>query len=429
MFKQIIFFVGWRYLPDWLTRLCLGVFYLFYRRVLRRTPPAPQTPLRALHYRVVYVLAIASYLAYNVYQTTVSTPLNYYEILGAHPTADLASLKTAFRHFAKRNHPDRVGPQGETAFIEVRNAFEALKDPVTRFAYDRFGPDVLRWPHCSTEREFVHFGMMQAVGFHIVAFVSLILWSVLGGSHPAQLWRYFIYLLILAFELIFILGPSQTAHTTVHVSPLLFYESLSPPYTRFFATLWPRRVAWQHVRFLHNLFLFSTAAVTRLAPALMPQVLDAKQLCAEIDHLNALARAIDHEIGLQIRTELHSIHGPQTGTAATDATFTYTPPCKPADEIVAMLSSEMENMCIEAMLRRDAGPLRSAVDVAVSKRRKTEKEANYGVPSPDPSPPPPNAITDFRTWKPPKDDPTPSKHALRMTAISDEFYRGRSRSC
>jgi curved DNA-binding protein CbpA len=62
---------------------------------------------------------------------------NYYEILGVAPSADENALKLAFRQFAKRYHPDRVGPQGEALFITVRDAFEALKNPTVRFAYDR----------------------------------------------------------------------------------------------------------------------------------------------------------------------------------------------------------------------------------------------------------------------------------------------------
>lgn len=64
---------------------------------------------------------------------------NLYETLGVYPTADDTALKTAFRQFAKKNHPDRVGPQGESLFMEVRDAYDALKNPITRFAYDRSG--------------------------------------------------------------------------------------------------------------------------------------------------------------------------------------------------------------------------------------------------------------------------------------------------
>lgn len=62
---------------------------------------------------------------------------NFYELLGVGPDADETALKQAFRSFARRNHPDRVGSQGEALFVEIRDAYEALKDPVKRFAYDR----------------------------------------------------------------------------------------------------------------------------------------------------------------------------------------------------------------------------------------------------------------------------------------------------
>ena len=36
-----------------------------------------------------------------------------------------------------RFHPDRVGVQGQARFVEVRDAYESLKHPVKRYAYDR----------------------------------------------------------------------------------------------------------------------------------------------------------------------------------------------------------------------------------------------------------------------------------------------------
>ena len=65
------------------------------------------------------------------------TPPNLYEILGVPPHASENDLKAAFRYFAKRNHPDRVGKQGEEIFIQIRDAYESLKDPLKRFAYYR----------------------------------------------------------------------------------------------------------------------------------------------------------------------------------------------------------------------------------------------------------------------------------------------------
>lgn len=77
------------------------------------------------------------YLIYNFIDASSGLPKNFYELLGVNPHSDEGTLKSAFRAFARKNHPDRIGPAGEALFIDVRDAFEALKDPVVRFAYDR----------------------------------------------------------------------------------------------------------------------------------------------------------------------------------------------------------------------------------------------------------------------------------------------------
>ena len=65
----------------------------------------------------------------------------YYDILGVNRSAGESDIKSAFRRMAKECHPDRCNgdPTAETRFIEVNEAYEALKDPQRRAAYDRFG--------------------------------------------------------------------------------------------------------------------------------------------------------------------------------------------------------------------------------------------------------------------------------------------------
>lgn len=129
--------VGWQFIPDFATRQLLPYFHQGYTTIFGRPSPPPGTPQYARHYRYVYALVVTSYLIYNFRGAALSMPPNYYEILGVSPTSDDSGLKSAFRQFAKKYHPDRVGPQGEGLFMEVRDAFEALKNPTTRFAYDR----------------------------------------------------------------------------------------------------------------------------------------------------------------------------------------------------------------------------------------------------------------------------------------------------
>jgi len=66
---------------------------------------------------------------------------DYYEVLEVSRTADEKELKSSFRKLAMRYHPDRNpgDHQAEAQFKELNEAYEALKDPDKRAAYDRYG--------------------------------------------------------------------------------------------------------------------------------------------------------------------------------------------------------------------------------------------------------------------------------------------------
>jgi molecular chaperone DnaJ len=65
----------------------------------------------------------------------------YYETLSVERSASETDIKSAFRKQAMQCHPDRnPGDHGaEHRFKEVNEAYEVLKDPDKRAAYDRFG--------------------------------------------------------------------------------------------------------------------------------------------------------------------------------------------------------------------------------------------------------------------------------------------------
>ena len=66
---------------------------------------------------------------------------DYYETLQVERQASEADLKSAFRKMAKKYHPDRNqgDEESEKRFKEVGEAYEVLKDPQKRAAYDQYG--------------------------------------------------------------------------------------------------------------------------------------------------------------------------------------------------------------------------------------------------------------------------------------------------
>ncbi|MBO9715127.1 molecular chaperone DnaJ [Sphingomonas sp.] len=69
------------------------------------------------------------------------TEVDYYELLQCERTADDATIKASYRKLAMQYHPDKNGgcKDSEAKFKAVSEAYEVLKDPQKRAAYDRFG--------------------------------------------------------------------------------------------------------------------------------------------------------------------------------------------------------------------------------------------------------------------------------------------------
>lgn len=67
---------------------------------------------------------------------------DYYEVLGVERDDSQEAIKSAYRKLARQYHPDvSREPDAEERFKEIGEAYEVLKDPEKRAAYDQLGAD------------------------------------------------------------------------------------------------------------------------------------------------------------------------------------------------------------------------------------------------------------------------------------------------
>src|SRR5207245_7282618 len=107
----------------------------------------------------------------------LSQPADYYALLGVARDAGEAEIKKAYLSLAMKHHPDRVAAAEKTAaeekFKEITEAYEVLRDPEKRAAYDRYGVAGVRGGATGGGFGFAHFDLSEALNIFMRDFGGL----------------------------------------------------------------------------------------------------------------------------------------------------------------------------------------------------------------------------------------------------------------
>lgn len=194
--QTIINIFSWYFIPPILVSTLLRGLYMIIPH------PGHGTRTHRQHYIAAHILVISSYILYTLYQAyaSLSSPPNFYALLDVPTSVDESTLRKAFKRSTLKFHPDKVGPGGETHFIALKTAYDTLSAPATRYAYDRFGEDVLRWNTAGSTVEYVHAGLSQLVQLYGASAVGLLGLGWVSGMGGSKFWRFVCFSAVAAFE-------------------------------------------------------------------------------------------------------------------------------------------------------------------------------------------------------------------------------------
>ena len=99
-------------------------------------------------------------------------------------------------HRTIQYHPDKLrNPTAEELakadayFVYLKSARDTLVNDARRFAYERFGPDMLQWKGCVTKLDYVTSGVFSTLPYYILSAGGLLAMRFLCISPMINNWK------------------------------------------------------------------------------------------------------------------------------------------------------------------------------------------------------------------------------------------------
>lgn len=348
---------------------------LYYNVTIRAGSPRPQPgqPRFAEHYRRIYILVICVYLAFTIYEADweLQRSGDFYSILGVAPDANSRDIKKRYRQLSALMHPDKAGSAAATApfdvdsYIRIQTAHETLTDEAKRFAYDRFGPDVLLWKDCTVIRDYVMKGARDhLLGYYGIGAAALYVLPKLGYFRDATYWRVLALAALLLLEVYTITrGPAHPWFLDEVVNPVLarlvnpvlaFWwgaRAMHPPFLPFQAVALARRMSLTLSIALNQVVPYLTAD-TRAGRLVMRKRsgadAEAAQTAQSVDELEKAVRVVGEEARRMVQMEVTPFAGNQA--------------------VIGSLRGKVKRWLVDNTVRND--PMtRAAIGARIARRR------------------------------------------------------------
>jgi len=288
---------------------------LYYGITIRAGDPKPQpgTPRYAEHRRRIHILVVSLYLLYTIYEADyeLQRASSFYTDLGVPLNATEREIKSRFRRLAALYHPDKAASDADPTqvnnyFVHLKTAADTLSNPARRFAYERFGPDVVNWQHCKTIHDHVVRGAQIVVPYYAIAAAFMYGMGLLGYLDWGRFERWLVLVSVFTFEVHTITRPTFPAALDRFINPVFTSMLKRAPYLPF-----------QAIQLARKLSLTVYIAFSQIGPLLSAdtsggQVLvgGRKGISEEValrqglDRLEATVHSLDADAGRLLETEM-----------------------------------------------------------------------------------------------------------------------------
>jgi hypothetical protein len=282
-------FLGWFFIPNWITSLIHRAYYKAQRR-----PYNTNSPFVLRQRRNIYVAVIVAYLVYSVYQAYASVsndpdPLEggsgIYSLLGVSPNVDAKTLKAVFRRLTVKYHPDKVGSgsssqAAEELWIRLKTGYDIVSNPVLRYGYDRFGGTLVKWLRdggddvskagLATIKEIVYKGVRNSLVYYTLSMMGAEAMAFFKVATVGRMWKSYIMISGLIAELWIMTRSSQQGD--------VLFLGLLP---------------FQVIKVIRKLSIVILIGINQLGPQFQGST---QTLEAEMDHLLTLVDRVSKEV-------------------------------------------------------------------------------------------------------------------------------------